>query len=537
MCLLPSLLRTGGLISLNQKRAGTIALKIGTFTSNNKNGKLFAFSTKKRSPTNKDRSTRSPQKQSFTRPPQQQQQQQQQPALSPDSFSSGITASVLLVRGKDRLFQEAGNPIVYGGAVASVDGDPQAGSEVWVKNQDGAVFARGFFNPYSQYRVRIISSVDLKATGDGTAIKQMFNMTLKELLIKRIAEALQLPSKNTNVYRLVNGEGDRLGGLMVDVIGPVVVVQSSAYWVEKNAALIRQVLEELLLSSSTEEEMEQGGDDGKKKTIIWRRSESRLKQDGYTGSGSSAVGGNMIPIEEDDSDSDSDNDDDSDSVNSSSGSLGSDSSEDDDVVVWENGLRFLCGPESDQKTGFYCDQRDTRFLIRSLSAGCTVLDAYCYSGGFSLNAVYGGAVRATALDSSARALSSLEKNIQLNELDRDRFELIPGDAVKTMTTLVSKKRVFDVVICDPPKLAPTRAGLAKATNKYKQINTLAMRLVKPGGLLLSCTCSAAMTQALPPVGGFESMLFAAAKAAQRDVTVLRSAGAGSDHPVLLSYPE
>lgn len=132
--------------------------------------------------------------------------------------------------------------------------------------------------------------------------------------------------------------------------------------------------------------------------------------------------------------------------------------------------------------------------------------------------------------------------------------------MKTMTALISEKRVFDVVICDPPKLAPTRAGLAKATNKYKQINILAMRfvlhyltllqplryaleyalfnsLVKPGGLLLSCTCSAAMTQAMPPVGGFESMLFAAAKAAQRDVTVLRSAGAGSDHPVLLSYPE
>jgi 23S rRNA G2069 N7-methylase RlmK/C1962 C5-methylase RlmI len=147
--------------------------------------------------------------------------------------------------------------------------------------------------------------------------------------------------------------------------------------------------------------------------------------------------------------------------------------------------------------------------------------------------------------------------------------------VKTMTALANEKRVFDLVICDPPKLAPTRAGLAKATNKYKQINTLAMRfvltyihrlihsythslfhcratelnlfmdtyiftfqrLVKPGGLLLSCTCSAAMTQAAPPVGGFEAMLFSAAKAAQRDVTVLRSAGAGADHPVLLSYPE
>lgn len=200
-------------------------------------------------------------------------------------------------------------------------------------------------------------------------------MCNRAVLAIALRKALQLPSKNTNVYRLVNGEGDRLGGLMVDVIGPVVVVQSSAYWVEKNAALIRQVLEELLLSSSTEKEEEEQGVDGvRKKTIIWRRSESRLKQDGYTGSGSSAVG-NAIPIEEDDEDEDdSDNDDDSDSVNSSSGSLGSNSSEDDDVVVWENGLRFLCGPESDQKTGFYCDQRDTRFLIRSLSAGCTVLD-------------------------------------------------------------------------------------------------------------------------------------------------------------------
>jgi 23S rRNA G2069 N7-methylase RlmK/C1962 C5-methylase RlmI len=197
-------------------------------------------------------------------------------------------------------------------------------------------------------------------------------MCNRAVLAIALRKALQLPSKNTNVYRLVNGEGDRLGGLMVDVIGPVVVVQSSAYWVEKNAAVIRQVLEELLLSSSAEEELEQGGDDddARKKTIIWRRSESRLKQDGYTSSGSSAVG-NVIPVEEEEGD-DSD-DDDSNSVNSSSGSLGSDISE-DDVVVRENGLRFLCGPESDQKTGFYCDQRDTRSLIRSLSAGCTVLD-------------------------------------------------------------------------------------------------------------------------------------------------------------------
>ena len=153
-----------------------------------------------------------------------------------------------------------------------------------------------------------------------------------------------------------------------------------------------------------------------------------------------------------------------------------------------------------------------------------------------MNAVVGDASSVTALDSSKKALASLDENILLNKLDRSLFQTIQGDAVRTMTALVSEKKEFDIVICDPPKLAPTRAGLSRAANKYRQINALAMKLVKPGGLLLTCTCSAAMTQAVA-AAGFESMLFAAAKIAQRDVAVLRTAGAGPDHPILLSYPE
>ncbi len=185
------------------------------------------------------------------------------------------------------------------------------------------------------------------------------------MLAIALRKALQLPSQHTNVYRLVNGEGDRLGGLMVDVIGPVVVVQSSAYWVEKNSAVILQVLEELLLSSPSL--IDDADDDGEKKTIIWRRSESRLKQDGFTSGNSGSMG--KAPTEDD---AEVVEEDESEEDNSSSG--GSSGDDDDDVVVRENGLSYLCGPESDQKTGFYCDQRETRFLIRSLSTGCTVLD-------------------------------------------------------------------------------------------------------------------------------------------------------------------
>jgi len=400
-----------------------------------------------------------------------------------------------------------------------VDGNPLPGEEVWVKDSEGNIFGRGFFNPFSQYRVRLMATCG--ATDGSSPLKDsnsLLSISLKDLITKRIVEAIalrnsmQLPSTMTSVYRLVNGEGDRLGGLMIDVIGNIVVVQSSALWVEYHSELIGSILEEQFNQNNS----------FPKKKIIWRKSESRLKQDGYT---DQTLSENAV-IE---------------TINESIEPLESPihsnvSDDDDDVVVLENGVSYLCSPANDQKTGFYCDQRDTRMMIRALSSGRTVLDTYCYTGGFSLNAIIGGATQVTAVDSSQKALDALSANIALNTLNPDQVELLQGDAMAVMTSLHQQNRTFDIVICDPPKLAPSRAMLAKATNKYKKINTIAMKLVKPGGLLLSCTCSAAMTQALPPAG-FEAMLVSAAKAAQREVSVLRSVGAGPDHPVLLSYPE
>jgi len=175
---------------------------------------------------------------------------------------------------------------------------------------------------------------------------------------------MQLPSTVTSVYRLVNGEGDRLGGLMVDVIGNIIVVQSSALWVEYHAQLIGSVLEEKFNQNSVT-----------KKKIIWRKSESRLKQDGYTESAS--VNGTMSMSE----------------TVADLQTINNANMTDDDVVVVENGVSYLCSPANDQKTGFYCDQRDTRLMIRAISEGRTVLDTYCYTGGFSLNAIIGGATQ------------------------------------------------------------------------------------------------------------------------------------------------
>jgi 23S rRNA G2069 N7-methylase RlmK/C1962 C5-methylase RlmI len=139
----------------------------------------------------------------------------------------------------------------------------------------------------------------------------------------------------------------------------------------------------------------------------------------------------------------------------------------------------------------------------------------------------------TAVDSSKKAMDALLGNIIMNNLDEDCFEMIQGDCVEVMRKMVEEKREFDIVICDPPKLAPSRATLDKATNKYKKINSLALSLVKSGGTILSCTCSSAMTQS----HGFLDMVESAAKVANKETTVLSVSGAAPDHPVLPSYPE
>mmetsp|Transcript_9389 Transcript_9389/g.23920 ORF Transcript_9389/g.23920 Transcript_9389/m.23920 type:complete len:481 (+) Transcript_9389:168-1610(+) len=386
---------------------------------------------------------------------------------------------VVLKRGKSRLFRD-GQPIVYSGAVDRVVGRPtlQAGDCVLVGDGAENVIGWGVFNPNSMFRVRIMQ-LEWEAERHSECHLDM-EATVRTRLAGAAAlrVAAGLPSPDTSVFRLCNSEGDRLSGLVVDVLGEVAVVASSAIWVERQKDTITECLTAMTGITS----------------VVWRPNASMLAEEGLD-MGSEAPPGEDAP----------------------------------DVEVRELGVRFLAAPGG-QKTGFYADQRDNRAVLAEMCSGKRVLDLCCYSGGFGIRAALHGATHVTCVDSSEAALALGRRNAELNGVE---VEFIKADIKPFMQEAAAAGHAWDVIILDPPKLAPNRKSLNKATNKYKSLNSSAMRLTSPGGLLLTCTCSGAMTQS----GDFASVVHSAALAARRHVTVLREAGAGMDHPVSPQYPE
>ena len=383
---------------------------------------------------------------------------------------------VTLVSGKARLFK-SGNPLVFSGAVKRVEpGSLRAGDIVDVVDGADKLLGWGVYNPHSMYRVRLLAS-------DEPALLEHRDMS--ELVAHRIRSAAAvrsaagLPSEETTAYRLINGEGDRLSGLMVDVFDGVAVVVSSALWLER----YRDEVSAAISSLPTVNRLE------------WRRSEARLKKDGW---------------------------------DPSEGGAQAEAAAEAAVCVKENGLRYHVDVFG-QKSGFYCDQRENRKALAELCRGRAVLDLFCYSGGFSLGAARAGAASCVGVDSSGAAVALATRNAELNGLAATcRFT-----KADVMAFLQEAPPLSDVVICDPPKYAPTVKDLTRAERKYRKLNSLAMRAVRPGGLLLTCTCSGAMTQS----GGFERMLQDAALAEGRSLTLLRRSGAASDHTLHPAYPE
>jgi 23S rRNA G2069 N7-methylase RlmK/C1962 C5-methylase RlmI len=243
-------------------------------------------------------------------------------------------------------------------------------------------------------------------------------------------------------------------------------------------------------------------------TIIWKTTPSRLKQDG---------------LEMDEQKDDEANQQLLDPVSDPTSS----------VIATENGIRYHTYPYSDgQKTGVYCDQRENRWNLAQLCRGKRVLDLCCYHGGFSLNAILnGGALCSTGVDSSEDAILTCQRNAQLNGCTESQLKFIQSDITSFLQDTAASDQgiVYDVIVLDPPKLAPSVNGLDKARRKYHAFNRDAIKLIAPeGGLLLTCTCSAAMTQ---KDGGryFLEMAQGAALAVGREVTLLRVSGAASCH--------
>ena len=370
----------------------------------------------------------------------------------------------------------------------------------------------GVFNPESMYRVRILCHDTMhpglskqirlirKQMQQGNPHDDGMNFQLKLILEKKISDAIftrramGLPKPGiTDTYRLINGEGDGLSGLAVDILGgKTAIVMSSAAWCEIHKDTILTVLSELLKNHPAYTEDDIG--------IVWRNTPSRLQQDGYEVLTTNDDNANMM--------------------------------EEKSVIAMESSVKYLTYPYSDgQKTGFYCDQRENRLMVAELCENQRVLDLCCYNGGFALNAIIrGGASAAVGVDSSQDAIDAAIINARLNGLEEKDVSFVKENISTFMKRAIDSNTEFDVIVLDPPKLAPSISSLDKASQKYHALNRDAMALIDKnrGGLLLTCTCSAAMSQ---KEGGqfFLNMVNGAALSAKRRVTLLKVSGAAPCH--------
>jgi 23S rRNA (cytosine1962-C5)-methyltransferase len=377
---------------------------------------------------------------------------------------------LILKPGREKSLQRR-HPWIFSGGVARVEGDPQAGDAVAVHAADGAPLAVAAYSPQSQIRARVwdwtVHAIDA------------------DFIAQRIARAAAgrsglLDGGATDGARLIHGESDGLPGIIADRYRDTIVVQ--------------------LLSTGAER---------------WRDA---------VGDALAALPGVSRVIERSDAD-----------VRALEGlpprtGLLRGSPAQSPLLVAEHGLQFAVDAEQGHKTGFYLDQRDNRLRLRSFARGKTVLDCFCYTGGFAVNALAGGAVAVTAIDSSAAALAAARGNAALNRLEG--AEWLEADVFQLLRKFRDAGRSFDVIVLDPPKFAPTAAHAEKAARAYKDINLLAFKLLNPGGALMTYSCSGGVSADL-----FRKIVAGAALDAGVDARIEAWLHAAADHPVALNFPE
>ncbi len=366
------------------------------------------------------------------------------------------------------------HPWVFAGAVAHLEREVAPGATVEVLSSEGEFLARAAYSPRSQIRARVW-------TFDDEPVGEHF-------LRARIRSALDLRrrlnlSQHADAYRLIHAESDGLPGLIVDRYGDVLVLQSlsagSEFWKESVADLL---LEETGMET------------------IYERSDADVR----------ALEG-LAPH---------------------SGLLRGREAHLADRLLSEHGLRFRVDIEHGHKTGFYLDQRENRQRVRQLAAGREVLDCFCYSGGFTVHALAGGAESVLAVEASPQALALARENVVLNGFPIERTSLIEGDVFRVLRTLRDEGRSFDMIVLDPPRFAPTAAQAGKAARGYKDINLLAFKLLRREGILVTFSCSGGVDAAL-----FQKIVAGAALDAGVEAQIIERLSQAADHPVALHFPE
>jgi len=383
-----------------------------------------------------------------------------------------VAAALRLKPGRDKSLRER-HPWVFSGAIASVDGNPGSGETVDVLRDDGTFVARAAYSPSSQIRARVWTFDAREAIDDAFFAHRVANAVA--------ARAAMLDARHSGC-RLIHGESDGLPGVVADRYGDTVVLQLSAAGADRWREAIVGVLAAATGAA-----------------CIYERSDAEVRTlEGLPSR--TGVASGALPAE---------------------------------VILMEDGLAYRVDVVSGQKTGFFLDQRDSRAAVRALAAGRETLNMFCYTGGFTLAALAGGATRVLSIDSSADALALGRENLAGNPaLDASRAEWQEGDAFAALRTLRDKAASFDLIVLDPPKFAPTMAHAERAARAYKDINLLALKLLRPRGLLATFSCSGGVDAAL-----FRKIVAGAAQDAGTDAAVVGRFGASADHPVTLAFPE
>lgn len=379
---------------------------------------------------------------------------------------------IILHKGKDKAAWQL-HPWVFSGAINKVVGPVENGDLVSVYNIDDEFIAYGLYNNTSRVAVRL-----LEWNPANEVDEQWWRMRVQ----KAVANRAHLLTEDNDSVRLIFAEADFVPGFIADKYADYISVQVHSAGVERVKAVIIDELIKLLPVKG-----------------IYERSDLKSREHEGLADVNGLVWGEMPP---------------------------------EFVDIIENGIHYKVNIIDGQKSGFYCDQRENRFLTAQYVKGKRVLDCFCYSGGFTLNAFRGGAAEVTSVDSSALAIETLKNNIVHNKFEAEKHIAVQSDVNKYLRQLGEEQEKYDVIVLDPPKYAPSRSALEKASRAYKDLNRRGLMLLNSGGLLATFSCSGAMD-----IETFKQVIAWAALDAGKEIQFIRQFTQPEDHPVRASFSE
>jgi len=366
------------------------------------------------------------------------------------------------------------HPWLFSGAIQRIEGNPAEGDLVEVLDTNRNFLAIGHYQ-IGSIAVRVVSFENNPVDDD------FWSNKIKKAYAMRVSLGLVAQEKN-NTFRLIHGEGDSLPGLIVDVYDDTAVMQAHSVGMHE----IRQILAESIVKNVPQVKN------------VYYKSETTLPfnapitpEDGYL--------------------------------------IGQETT---DLSAIENGLKFHVDWLRGQKTGFFIDQRENRSLLEKYSSGKSVLNMFCYTGGFSVYALRGGAQLVHSVDSSAKAIDLTDKNVEANFPNDPRHTSFDEDAFKFLNNLEHNEQKYDLIILDPPAFAKHREAIRNALKGYKRLNAKAFEQIKPGGILFTFSCSQVITK-----DQFRLAVFSAAAESKRNVRILHQLSQPADHPINIYHPE